>query len=314
MDLSVIIPCHAEGSRLIDAVRSVIDQEWLPDEYEIIVIPDGVRDEATREALQCAKVLSPAVRITPDAGGRGAAAARNAGVDAASGTWLAFLDADDAWTPQSVRRRWEALARFPDAVWVAGDFNRVAEDGTVLVESARAARDCSPDPYGAAFSESGPATIKYPFMAFLECAPPWMGTVMLKSAIFRDAGGFLEGMKIAEDVHLWRRLALRHHLVFVPDILATYTKRSGSLTHITLPPGGWERMSFWLLLSEAPDPTYRKAIRKRLVRHYVEDMWYYRHQNDLRHALAMVLGSIRQRPWDPLLWRWFIGTLFKRVP
>lgn len=91
--ISVVIPAHNAERFLAEAVASVRAQTWPA--AEIIVVDDGSTDETARLAEQLGlKVLSQAQA--------GAGAARNRGAEAATGEWLAFLDADDLWVPEKL--------------------------------------------------------------------------------------------------------------------------------------------------------------------------------------------------------------------
>jgi glycosyltransferase involved in cell wall biosynthesis len=98
----VVIPAYNGAAFLGEALASVAAQGCEP--IEVIVVDDGSADTTS----EVARALLPPVRLIaqPHAG---AGAARNAGVAAARGEFLAFLDADDLWTPSSLRLRLNAL-------------------------------------------------------------------------------------------------------------------------------------------------------------------------------------------------------------
>ncbi len=105
--VSLIIPLY-QGERFIaEAVASVLGQEERP--AEIIVVDDGSTDGGPAIARGIPGVLC----LTQS--NRGPAAARNAGVAAASGDLIAFLDQDDLLRPAALRRHREALATTPEA-------------------------------------------------------------------------------------------------------------------------------------------------------------------------------------------------------
>jgi glycosyltransferase involved in cell wall biosynthesis len=89
-DLSVIMPCHDAEPWIGDAIRSVL--EHADGLLELIVVDDG----STDESAAIAESLGGPVRVLRQAQ-RGPAAARNAGIAAARGTLVGFLDADDLW-------------------------------------------------------------------------------------------------------------------------------------------------------------------------------------------------------------------------
>ena len=100
--VSVVIPAF-NRERVIDkAIRSVLAQTFQ--DFEIIVVDDGSRDETVKKALALA-YSEPRVRMFRSETNHGAQAARNAGARAARGKWLSFLDSDDEWLPTSLEVR-----------------------------------------------------------------------------------------------------------------------------------------------------------------------------------------------------------------
>jgi glycosyltransferase involved in cell wall biosynthesis len=104
-DISVIIPVYNGATYLGEAIESVLAQTLAP--AEIIVVDDGSTDGSAAVADRYA----PSVRVIrqPNAG---CGAARNTGVRHARGAYLAFLDADDLWTPDKLQQ--QAAARVAD--------------------------------------------------------------------------------------------------------------------------------------------------------------------------------------------------------
>jgi glycosyltransferase involved in cell wall biosynthesis len=106
MSVSVIIPTFNRAGLLPRAVRSVQAQEWP--EIEIVIVDDGSSDE-TRLAIEALKSHARIRAIRQSNGGD--AAARNAGLCAASHQWIAFLDDDDTWRPGKLDAQMSALER-----------------------------------------------------------------------------------------------------------------------------------------------------------------------------------------------------------
>src|ERR1700730_10501356 len=92
MLFSIVIPTYNRADLLPCAIASVQGQQFT--DYEIIVVDDGSQD-GTREYLQG---LEPQIRYLRQENG-GPGAARNAGICAARGDYVAFLDSDDLWFP-----------------------------------------------------------------------------------------------------------------------------------------------------------------------------------------------------------------------
>jgi glycosyltransferase involved in cell wall biosynthesis len=103
--VSVVIPTYNASRYLPDAVASVRAQQW-PD-TEIIVVDDGSTDATPEVAAAWPDVT---YLRQPNAG---AAAARNRGIEAATGAWLAFLDADDRWADGKIARQMAYLDEYP---------------------------------------------------------------------------------------------------------------------------------------------------------------------------------------------------------
>jgi glycosyltransferase involved in cell wall biosynthesis len=107
--VSAVIPTHGRPGLLACAVRSALHQTWP--NMEVIVVVDGP-DPATASQLEA--LADPRLRTVylPEACGGGAA--RNAGVRAARGEWIAFLDDDDEWHPEKIGRQMAAVAKNRD--------------------------------------------------------------------------------------------------------------------------------------------------------------------------------------------------------
>lgn len=103
--VSVIIPTHNRSQLLESAIRSVLAQTygWL----EIVVVDDGSDDE-TRGVVQ--RFEDSRIRYIRHDSPRGGAAARNSGIKAATGEYIAFLDDDDEWEPNKTESQLGVLA------------------------------------------------------------------------------------------------------------------------------------------------------------------------------------------------------------
>lgn len=115
-EISVVVPCYNAAPYVGDALRTVRAQQPAPHVIrEVILVDDG----STDGSAAAARAADPAVRIITQANG-GISAARNAGVLAATGEWVAFLDADDLWTAGSLAARATLLGARRDLGGAAG--------------------------------------------------------------------------------------------------------------------------------------------------------------------------------------------------
>lgn len=97
--MSVIMPCFNGMPFLREAVSSVLNQAH--DDLELLIIDDGSTDGSRVFVAEQARV-DARIRSLATGGGEGPAKARNLGIGAASGRYLAFLDADDTWLPNKL--------------------------------------------------------------------------------------------------------------------------------------------------------------------------------------------------------------------
>ncbi|WP_417240062.1 glycosyltransferase family 2 protein [Celeribacter halophilus] len=100
--VSVIIPAHNAAGFLTRAVHSVQAQSVA--DWEALIIDDASEDETRTLAAQF-QAQDPRIRALSLAQNQGAAAARNTGIDAAQGRYIAFLDSDDSWLPDKLARQ-----------------------------------------------------------------------------------------------------------------------------------------------------------------------------------------------------------------
>src|SRR2546423_15031109 len=112
--VSVIIPARNAALTIERALASVLSQRFRP--IEAIVVDDGSCD-ATAEVVRA--VANPAVRLIRLPKSRGAAAARNVGIEASSGEIVAFQDADDEWLPGKLEQQVERLRSDPRLVLIS---------------------------------------------------------------------------------------------------------------------------------------------------------------------------------------------------
>ena len=94
---------------------------------EIIVVDDGSTDK-TREVV---KEFGDKIRYIYQKN-QGAGAARNRGIEGASGEWIAFLDSDDRWLPHKLSLQFKVLKAFPDYKAIHSNFYTFAEDKIII--------------------------------------------------------------------------------------------------------------------------------------------------------------------------------------
>lgn len=208
--MSVIIPAFRAAAYIREALDSVVGQAGP--QVEIIVINDGSPDTPTLE-----RVLEPyRDRITYlQQQNGGVASARNAGILAARGEWLAFLDADDVWMPNYLEAQLGFLRTHPEV-------DMVFPNSVYFGETARAGRctmDFMPIDGEITFLKTlaGDCTITY-------CA------LVRRSMVIR-AGLFDTTLRGSEDFNLWLRiLKAGGRIAYQATPLHRYRRHDASLT------------------------------------------------------------------------------------
>jgi hypothetical protein len=103
--VSVIVPAYNRAETIAAAIESIRNQTF--EALEIIVVDDGSSDDTAEIAREIGR-HEPRLRVLSHPLNRGAQAARNTGIRAARGEWIAWLDSDDAYYPESIEMRLEA--------------------------------------------------------------------------------------------------------------------------------------------------------------------------------------------------------------
>jgi glycosyltransferase involved in cell wall biosynthesis len=120
--VSVIIPTYNREGYICQAIESVLQQTY--ENIEIIVVDDGSTDR-TKEKLHS---YLPKIRYISTKNG-GPAHARNIGMAAATGEYLAFLDSDDLYYPYKIQLQAEVLNKFPDVAMVSTEASSFDDAG-----------------------------------------------------------------------------------------------------------------------------------------------------------------------------------------
>ena len=110
--ISVVCPTYNSEDFIGDTLRSVFSQSYRP--VEIVVVDDGSSDNTTTVVRTLADEFDEVEVILLTNSHRGPGAARNAGVRAASCTWIAFIDSDDLWNEKKLEYLAEEIKCNPD--------------------------------------------------------------------------------------------------------------------------------------------------------------------------------------------------------
>jgi glycosyltransferase involved in cell wall biosynthesis len=184
-DITVVVPTHSRWDLLSTAaLPAALGQADV--DLEVVVVDDGSTDST---AAGLAAVDDPRVRVVRHDRPHGVAQARNAGIAAARGRWIALLDDDDLWAPRKLRKQLDAAA-VAGAVFAYGGAAALAEDRAWVYSLAPA----------------DPETLA---RVLLERNVLWGGcsNVLVRTDVIRQLGGFDERLFQLTDWDLWIRLS-----------------------------------------------------------------------------------------------------------
>jgi len=311
--VSVVIPCHRAGKYLPQAIHSVLDQESSVRSVEVVVVDNHSPDDETKHALASWR-RAGRVRIVENPEDLGPAAGRNVGIGVARGRWIAFLDADDVWLPGSLEARWQVAESEPEAEWIGADFRMWYEDGS-LEETGHYQKDDEVGRLLAPAYESGRLLrLTRPLPHFLRYSLAWIGTVMVKRDLLLRLGGFEPSLPLAEDVHLWYRLASVTDFFFIPKVGALYRQHGSSLTSRERYHGrlrtAWDRV-YTLLRSDPAFQPYRGLLRAKLAAVHRRAAYYHRSRGEPWEAMRAASCALTYTPASAATWKNLVAAILK---
>jgi glycosyltransferase involved in cell wall biosynthesis len=283
--VTVVIPSFNRAALLPRAVDSVLKQT-VADLCDIVVVDDGSTDGTNTV------VAGYGVRVhyiwQPNSG---AAAARNAAIRASDNEFVAFLDTDDEWLPDTTERQLSVMRRWPEVVLVAGrGVERYTDGRTIPHRVPRIPLDQPTDFAPALFDQNIMST----------------PSVMVRRRVLEQTGLFCEDLPRSHDYHMWVRLACRGPCVFLDAPVAIYAAdtpdglqgdRDAAL-HANV------RARYLLKreLRRRPDcrAIWRRALARKLAT--LRDRCY----GERRYIQAARFGfeSLWHRPWSRPQWEW----------
>lgn len=213
--VSVVMPAFNAREYVDVALASVLSQTYR--ELDVIVVDDG-SDDGTPDLVRRIAAGDSRVRldVLPVNSGR-PAVARNRGVALAHGDFVAFIDADDAWTPFRLADQMVVMEHMPDLVLVYSMFKSFGVHNPLAIEFG-----IKPLPHKA-------ATTRHTLER--ENTIPCSSVLARRDVLIR-AGLFDEdhGLAAVEDYDLWLRMSEYGHIGFIPRLHGFYRVHSSSIS------------------------------------------------------------------------------------
>lgn len=205
---SVIMPVYNRKAYVFDAIKSVLFQDFT--DFELIVIDDGSND-GSFEIISA--IRDPRLRLIRNEH-LGGAAARNAGIDAANGEFIVWVDSDDLQTVGALAILYETIQSYPDADVYYGDLEVFYDH-----EAKENWYTDYPDYYGVSL---------LPYLIKGNCLPN-PGTAVRK-ALYHVSGQYDIAFTRCHDYHMWTRLADSARFKKVPSVLCRWRQHGESLS------------------------------------------------------------------------------------
>ena len=203
---SVVIPLFNKTESICRTLDSIIKQRFQA--AEIIIVDDGSTDDSAKKVLAS---NIPYVRLVKQRN-LGVSAARNYGVSLAKYEHIAFIDADDQWSPFFLLEMSKLIERFPGHEFFASNYQKVGRHGVFIDPNLAIGhippQGCVLNNY---FAIAGHGDL--PFMA---------SSTIITRRLFKQLGGFPVGESMGEDQALFSQVALWASIVYSPLILLKY--------------------------------------------------------------------------------------------
>ena len=275
--VSIVIPAYHAGRfirRALDGVLAQTHGAW-----EVVVVEDGTHDETEAVVRQFAAGVSQSVRYENNGTNCGVSATRNRAMALATGSVLAFLDADDRWTPEHLASGLETLEGGAD----------ICFSGFHIFDEATQAVVASFVPETALLENPLPRLFESNFIQT-------SSLVMMRRWAAEKAGGFDGDLKVGEDCDYWMRaLSGGARIACTRKLTCYYTKHRESA------------MAKTLVVAEHAVKFYRKHLKSAFLpaplrkRYYASSLCNYgrliARQNPVL-ARGLFLDAWKVRPGD----------------
>jgi glycosyltransferase involved in cell wall biosynthesis len=268
--VTVVIPSFNCARFIREAVDSALAQTVPP--LEVIVIDDGSTDNTPE--IMAVYATDPRVRYLRQKNA-GPSTARNSGIRAAQGEFIAFLDADDRWKPNKLERQLDKFS--DDDIGVVFSGSRVFDKQGIRSENRAKESSCADM-----------------LQSLITTTAFFPSSVVVRKRCFDTCGLFDESLKKVEDREMWIRLAKRYRFGCTPDCLVDYRLHAGALNMQT--DGMEEAFRETLRRAFADGPLRRRWLVRAKARAFMhfDFSWVYHMARQHREAwlhtlLALVL-------------------------
>lgn len=302
--ISVVIPTFNRKQQVQAALRSVLAQTYP--EFEVIVVDDGSADgtgEALRTLIGQEACNGGRVRyfFRPN---QGQSAARNMGIEKASGELVAFLDSDDIWLPEKLEWQVRALEQFKDKSGACITDGKLVDNSGMDTSAFQKSGKSYEEKLGIYF-DAVRNLVKYR-------DPFWLSTLLVRTGIVKQLGCFDNQLGYAEDHDFFFRLSLATSICYVNKPLSILD-RSKSPEGSNCRPwdevevrlrGSQTMLEKWLKLdSKLPSDVLQTVTHGLRHVHSAWTNWYLEHER-YEEARQAVCKAMKYEPTTKLAIKW----------
>ena len=206
--VSVVIPTYNRQKTLEASIRSVTSQTY--DDIEVLVVDDGSSD-GSHELVQQMQRNDSRIRYMKNTMGKGVAGARNTGIRASRGEFIAFNDSDDYFRSDKICKQ---LSKIQTADFCYGRFKKIVDEKSYMIFPPYNTNDLNGDIYKRLLKNN-----------MVGCP-----TLMVRHDFLDQIGGFDPEFPALEDYDLALRLAKRGTAVFIEDIILDSDNSAGGIS------------------------------------------------------------------------------------
>jgi len=291
--VSVVMPAYNAERFVGEALDSVLKQSHR--RLEVIVVDDGSTDGTGARVRGYGDQVQYIQQINAGAG-----AARNRGLEAATGDYIAFLDADDLWRPEKLEVQLGIAARNSESGLIACDGVRFAEGN--IVAGRLLSRWVLDRLAGSPTGEITGRVYREALRSNPIASPSQM---LVPRPIATEIGPMITGPNDAEDWDYTLRIALRHPITMHHHPLVSYRmhadSRSGRQGERQFVWAGWDLrlLARHEGLCPPEDRAFVRRARRDAVRDYAYGAYYHARRYDAKRARRFLWWLLRRAPAEP---------------
>ncbi len=237
IDITAIVPVYNREDRIQRAIDSILAQTRSPEET---IVVDDCSSDKTRGILESYGDSITPVYLPENSG---PSKARNEGIKRTRTAWIAFLDSDDCWEKDKLKRQKEFIRKYP--------FYQIMQSEEKWIRKGKRVNPCKhhEKPEGWIWEKSLERCLVSP------------SAVLLKKSLLEQYGNFDEDLPVCEDYDLWLKISRHHPVGLSPDFTVTkYGGHGDQLSRLHPAMDRFRVQSLSAQLEKEPNPYFRQKI------------------------------------------------------